>query len=112
MDTTAAGDVFNGALVVYLAQGKSLYEATTFACKLFIAIFYCLTASASLIQVHLVLAQLVFSRTGHKFLVCKFFCICEVVGYCCRGNRLPKWFNYFTYSRDDLLSQLICKDFI
>lgn len=33
IDTTAAGDVFNGALVVSLSQGKSLLEATKFACK-------------------------------------------------------------------------------
>lgn len=33
VDTTAAGDVFNGALVVALSEGKNLLEATTFACK-------------------------------------------------------------------------------
>ncbi len=33
IDTTAAGDVFNGALVVSLSQGKNLLEATKFACK-------------------------------------------------------------------------------
>ena len=33
VDTTAAGDVFNGALTVYLAEGKSLSEAVSFACK-------------------------------------------------------------------------------
>ncbi|WP_428657758.1 ribokinase [Runella sp.] len=32
-DTTAAGDVFNGALVVALSETKSLSEAVTFACK-------------------------------------------------------------------------------
>ncbi|AEI51072.1 ribokinase [Runella slithyformis] len=32
-DTTAAGDVFNGALVVALSENKSLTEAVTFACK-------------------------------------------------------------------------------
>jgi ribokinase len=31
VDTTAAGDVFNGALAVALAEGKSLKEAATFA---------------------------------------------------------------------------------
>lgn len=33
IDTTAAGDVFNGAVTVYLAEGKSLQEAVSFACK-------------------------------------------------------------------------------
>lgn len=33
VDTTAAGDVFNGALVVALSEGKSLKEAVQFACK-------------------------------------------------------------------------------
>lgn len=33
VDTTAAGDVFNGALAVALAEGKSLKEATNFACR-------------------------------------------------------------------------------
>lgn len=33
IDTTAAGDVFNGAFVVSLAQGKGLLEATKFASK-------------------------------------------------------------------------------
>lgn len=33
IDTTAAGDVFNGALVVALSEGKSVLEATVFACK-------------------------------------------------------------------------------
>jgi ribokinase len=33
VDTTAAGDVFNGALAVALAEGKSLKEATHFACR-------------------------------------------------------------------------------
>ena len=32
MDSTAAGDVFNGALAVSLAEGKSIIESTTFAC--------------------------------------------------------------------------------
>lgn len=32
IDTTAAGDVFNGALVVALAEGKSNKEAVQFAC--------------------------------------------------------------------------------
>lgn len=32
IDTTAAGDVFNGALAVALAEGKLLQEATVFAC--------------------------------------------------------------------------------
>lgn len=33
VDTTAAGDVFNGALAVALAEGRSLTEAVDFACK-------------------------------------------------------------------------------
>ena len=33
VDTTAAGDVFNGALAVAISEGKSLAEATAFACK-------------------------------------------------------------------------------
>ncbi|WP_340382642.1 ribokinase [Daejeonella sp.] len=33
VDTTAAGDVFNGALVVALAENKSIVEATIFACR-------------------------------------------------------------------------------
>jgi ribokinase len=33
VDTTAAGDVFNGALVVALAENKSWKEAVEFACK-------------------------------------------------------------------------------
>lgn len=33
IDTTAAGDVFNGALVVALSDGKVLTEAVEFACK-------------------------------------------------------------------------------
>ena len=33
VDTTAAGDVFNGALAVALNEGKEILEATTFACK-------------------------------------------------------------------------------
>jgi ribokinase len=33
IDTTAAGDVFNGALVVALAEFKDIVEATEFACK-------------------------------------------------------------------------------
>ncbi len=33
MDTTAAGDVFNGALVVALAEKKTMIEAVNFACK-------------------------------------------------------------------------------
>lgn len=32
-DTTAAGDVFNGALAVGLAEGKDILAATSFACK-------------------------------------------------------------------------------
>jgi ribokinase len=33
IDTTAAGDVFNGALVVALAEGKEMVEAVGFACR-------------------------------------------------------------------------------
>ena len=33
VDTTAAGDVFNGALAVALSQGKNIAEAAAFACK-------------------------------------------------------------------------------
>jgi ribokinase len=33
VDTTAAGDVFNGALAVYLAEGKELVEAVKFSCE-------------------------------------------------------------------------------
>lgn len=33
VDTTAAGDVFNGALVVALTQGQTIEEAAAFACK-------------------------------------------------------------------------------
>jgi ribokinase len=32
MDTTAAGDVFNGALVVALSEGKDIMESVEFAC--------------------------------------------------------------------------------
>jgi ribokinase len=33
VDTTAAGDVFNGALAVALSENKNLVQATVFACK-------------------------------------------------------------------------------
>jgi ribokinase len=33
IDTTAAGDVFNGALAVALAEGRSLTDAVTFGCR-------------------------------------------------------------------------------
>jgi ribokinase len=33
VDTTAAGDVFNGALAVALSEGRSLADAVTFGCK-------------------------------------------------------------------------------
>lgn len=33
VDTTAAGDVFNGALTVALAEGRNLEDAVRFACK-------------------------------------------------------------------------------
>ena len=33
VDTTAAGDVFNGALAVALSQNKAMLEAVEFACK-------------------------------------------------------------------------------
>ncbi|MHA4811136.1 ribokinase [Flavitalea flava] len=33
VDTTAAGDVFNGALVVALSEGKEMEDAVSFACR-------------------------------------------------------------------------------
>ena len=33
IDTTAAGDVFNGALAVALSENKTMFEAVSFACK-------------------------------------------------------------------------------
>jgi ribokinase len=33
VDTTAAGDVFNGAFVVALSEGKTMEDAVAFACK-------------------------------------------------------------------------------
>ena len=33
VDTTAAGDVFNGALAVAVSEGKDLYDAVVFANK-------------------------------------------------------------------------------
>jgi len=33
VDTTAAGDTFNGALVVALSEGKDILQATSYACK-------------------------------------------------------------------------------
>jgi ribokinase len=33
VDTTAAGDVFNGALAVALSEGKSMKDAASFACR-------------------------------------------------------------------------------
>jgi ribokinase len=33
IDTTAAGDVFNGALAVALAEGRSMFDAVRFACS-------------------------------------------------------------------------------
>ena len=33
IDTTAAGDIFNGALAVALNEGMHLSEATSFACR-------------------------------------------------------------------------------
>ena len=33
VDTTAAGDVFNGALAVAVAEGKDLEDAVDFACE-------------------------------------------------------------------------------
>jgi ribokinase len=32
VDSTAAGDIFNGALAVALGEGRSLLEAARFAC--------------------------------------------------------------------------------
>jgi ribokinase len=32
VDTTAAGDVFNGALAIAIAEGKKMVQATDFAC--------------------------------------------------------------------------------
>jgi len=33
VDTTAAGDVFNGGLAVALAEGKNTIDAVSFACE-------------------------------------------------------------------------------
>ena len=33
IDSTAAGDVFNGALAVALSEGKEIEDAVVFACK-------------------------------------------------------------------------------
>ena len=33
IDTTAAGDVFNGALTIAIAEGESVDNAVRFACK-------------------------------------------------------------------------------
>ena len=33
VDTTAAGDVFNGALAVAISEGRTLYDAVVFANK-------------------------------------------------------------------------------
>jgi len=33
VDTTAAGDVFNGALVVALSEGKGMDDSVAFACR-------------------------------------------------------------------------------
>jgi ribokinase len=33
VDSTAAGDVFNGALAVSLSEGKELIDAVRFACE-------------------------------------------------------------------------------
>ena len=33
VDTTAAGDIFNGALVVALSEGKNTIDAVDFACR-------------------------------------------------------------------------------
>ena len=33
VDTTAAGDVFNGAFAVALCEGKSVEDAVVFSCK-------------------------------------------------------------------------------
>jgi ribokinase len=33
LDTTAAGDIFNGALVVGLSEGKTILDAATFGCR-------------------------------------------------------------------------------
>ena len=33
VDTTAAGDIFNGALAVAMVEGKTMKDATAFACR-------------------------------------------------------------------------------
>jgi ribokinase len=44
IDTTAAGDIFNGALAVALAENRSLLDAVRFACK---AAAICVTRSGA-----------------------------------------------------------------
>ena len=48
VDTTAAGDCFNGALAVAIAEGHNLSDAVAFACKAASILVTRLGAQASL----------------------------------------------------------------